>query len=71
MKSARYSCQMVIKFEFLDGFFDAQMPNFKKIRSMGADLLRAEVQADMTKLLAAFHSFSNAPSKIIIIIKLR
>jgi len=45
------------------------MPNFKKIRSVRADLLRGEEQTDMTKLLAAFHNFSNAPNKIIIIIK--
>jgi hypothetical protein len=50
-------------------FFNAQMPNLKKIRSMGAELLLAEGQADMTKLLAAFNNFLNAPNKIIIIIK--
>jgi len=45
------------------------MPDFKKIRSVGAELLRAEGQADMMKLLAALHNFSNAPIKIIIISK--
>jgi len=39
--------------------FSAQMPNFKELLSVGAKLLRAEGQADMTKLLAAFHNFSN------------
>jgi len=48
-------------------FFNAQIPNFKKFLSVGAELLRAKGQADVTRLLAAFHDFSNAPGKVIII----
>jgi hypothetical protein len=32
-----------------------------KIRSVGAELFRADGQTDMTKLIVAFCNFSNAP----------
>ena len=46
-----------------------QIPNFMKIRPMGAELLRADrrtdgrggKQTDMTKLMVAFRNFANAP----------
>jgi hypothetical protein len=37
------------------------MPNFIKIRPVGAELFHADGQTDMTKLLVAFRSFTNAP----------
>ena len=37
------------------------MPNFIKIRPVGAELFYADGQTDMTKLLVAFLSFTNAP----------
>jgi hypothetical protein len=37
------------------------MPNFIKIRPVGAELFHADGQTDMTKLLVAFLSFTNAP----------
>jgi hypothetical protein len=37
------------------------MPNLIKIRPIGADLFHADGQTDMTKLLVAFRSFTNAP----------
>jgi hypothetical protein len=32
-----------------------------KLRSVGAELLRADVQTDMTKLIVAFLNFAKAP----------
>jgi len=32
-----------------------------KIRPVGAELLHADGRTDMTKLIAAFHNFANAP----------
>jgi hypothetical protein len=32
-----------------------------KIRPVGAELFHADGRTDMTKLIAAFHSFPNAP----------
>jgi len=34
-----------------------------KIRPMGAELFHADGRTDMTKLIAAFHNFANAPKK--------
>ena len=34
---------------------------FMKIRPVGADLFHADRRTDMTKLIAAFRDFSNAP----------
>jgi len=38
-----------------------QIPNFMKIRPVGAGLLHADRRTDMTKLIAAFRNFVNAP----------
>jgi hypothetical protein len=48
------------------------MPNFIKIRQVGAELFhtdwqaggRTDGQTDMTKLIVPFHNFSNAPKNI-------
>jgi hypothetical protein len=37
------------------------MPNFIKIRPVGAELFHADEQTDMTKPLVVFRSFTNAP----------
>ena len=41
------------------------MLNFIKILAPAAELLLADRQTDMTKLIVAFRSFSNAPKKVI------
>ena len=38
-----------------------QISNFIQLRSLGAKLSHAEKQADMAKLIVAFHNFTNAP----------
>jgi hypothetical protein len=46
------------------------MPNFMKIRSVGAQLFHADEQTDgqtdMTKVIFAFRSFVNAPKMVTI-----
>jgi len=41
------------------------MSNFKKVHSLGAELFCgggwADARTDMTKMIAAFHNFANAP----------
>jgi len=43
----------------------SQMPDFMKIRALGAELFhadrRGERQRDMTQLRVAFHNFASAP----------
>ena len=48
---------------FLDTFSrNSQIPNFMKIRQVGAELfMRTDERTDMTKLIVAFRSFVNAP----------
>ena len=44
------------------------MPNFVKIRQVGAELFHTDWQAggrtDMTKVIVPFHNFSNPPKNI-------
>jgi len=40
-----------------------QIPNFMKIRSVGADLFHADGRTDMTKLIVACRNFANEPKK--------
>ena len=40
--STRYSCQILIKLEFSRHTFEKQIPNFMKIRPMGAQLFHAD-----------------------------
>jgi len=48
--------------DFLDGFSkNTQIPNFTKIRPVWAELFRVDRRTDMTKLIAAFRNFANAP----------
>ena len=44
MSSTLYSCQILMKFEFLDTFSkkDVQIPSLIKIRLVGAELIHAE-----------------------------
>ena len=48
-----------MKIEFLNRFSqNSQIPNFVKIRPVGAELLHADRREDM-KLIAAFRNFAN------------
>jgi hypothetical protein len=49
---------------FLDFFFSKsiQLPNFMKIRPVGAELFHAHGRTDMSKRTVAFRNFVNAPN---------
>ena len=54
--------------EFFDRFSkNAQISNLLKTRPVGAELLHADGR--MTKLIAAFRNFANAPSDILNFLK--
>ena len=64
--SNRYACQILMKLSFLASVPKyAQTYNCTIIRPVGADLFhadgQADIQTDMTKVIAAFNSFGNAP----------
>jgi len=40
------------------------MPNFMKIRPLGAEMYHADGRTDMMKLTVAFHNFANMPNKV-------
>jgi hypothetical protein len=49
---------------FLDRFSKRnQMSHLMKIRPAGAELLHADGETDMRKLIVAFHNFANTPNK--------
>ena len=51
-----------MKVKVLDRFSKkSQTSNFIKILPVGAELFHADEQTDMTKLIAAFRNFANAP----------
>jgi hypothetical protein len=43
---------------------NTQLSNFMKIRRVGAKLFHADGRTDMTKLVATFRSFANAPKNV-------
>jgi len=65
-----------MKIEFSRQIFlkNMQMPNFIKIRRVGAELFHADGwtdgqmdrQTDMTKLIVALRNFANAPKKQVV-----
>ena len=70
MRSTVYSCSILVKREFSQHTFKStQISNFMKIRPVRAELLRidgrkggrTDRRTDMTKLIAAFRYFANAP----------
>jgi len=67
MHNTRYSCHILMKFEFSRHIFEnINISNFMKIRQMEIELfhvLRPDGESDMTKLIVAFRSYANA-SKI-------
>ena len=63
VKSIRYYCEILMKFEFLDRFSrkkNLQISNFMKIRPVGAELFHVDRQSDrqtyMTKLIVSFRN---------------
>ena len=42
---------------------NTQIPNFMKVRPLGAELIHAERQTDMTKLIVFFRNLANAHKK--------
>ena len=59
MKRTRYSRPILMKLEFSGQSFEKKtlISNLMKIRQVGAELLRADRQTDMTKLIVAFPKF--------------
>jgi len=75
MKSTRYSCPILMKFEFSRHFFE-KYSNIKfhknppsRCRIFYADR-RMDEQTDKTKIIVAFRNFENAPKKIMRLMKL-
>ena len=48
-------------FDFLYKFCQKHHENTMKIRPVGAELLHADGQTDITKLIVAFRNFAKAP----------
>jgi len=63
MNDARYSCVILMEFEYSQQIFrkNTQIPNFLKIRPVGAELFLAGRRTDMTKLIVALPNFANGP----------
>ena len=59
----RYYCQILMKLEFSRHVFEnAEMSDFMKIRSVGAELFHRDESTDrLDELLVTFRSFANAP----------
>jgi len=55
-----------MKLEFSRQISEEQTPDFIKIRPVGAELFLADGQTGMTKLIAAFRNFVNAPKNLIV-----
>ena len=68
MLSARYSCQILMKFELYRQILEkySQISNFMKFRTVGAELLRAGGRTDGPKInervTDAFRNCTNAPN---------
>jgi hypothetical protein len=51
-----------MKHEFSRQFLEKySIPNFTKIRPIGAELFHADRRTEMTKLIVSFRDFANAP----------
>jgi hypothetical protein len=68
----RSSCKIpiiLVRFKLNSSFLDIlskspHIPNFMKIRQVGAELSHANGRTDMTRLIIAFLSFANAPKNL-------
>ena len=64
MKSAHYSCLVLIKLEFSRQIVEQSRIRFHQNPSSGRRVVscgRTDVQTDLTKLRVAFRNFANAP----------
>jgi hypothetical protein len=62
MQSAHYSCQILMKPDFSQGFSEnTQISNLTTSRPVGAKLFYADGWTEMTKLIFAFRNFANVP----------
>jgi len=61
----RYSCPILMKLVFSRIFSKSiQISNSKKIRPVRTELFHVDRRTDMTKLIAAYRSFENAPKTL-------
>jgi len=62
--STRYSCQILTWIYSTVFWKNSQISNFLTFLLVGGELLRADRQTDMTKLLLSLRNFANAPKNI-------
>ena len=61
MELVTYSCRILIRLNFLARFSkNNKIPIFAKVRPVGAELVYADGQTDMTKLIVAFRNSASA-----------
>jgi hypothetical protein len=74
-KVPRYSCQILMKLEFLDILSEIiHVPNFMKMRPMGAELFHTDIRTDgLTdiKLMTVLRHFTNAPKNFALTLTLQ
>jgi hypothetical protein len=64
VKITRYSCQILMKFEFSRQIFkNTLISNLMKIGPLGAEVFHTDGRTDMTKLIVPFHNFANVLNK--------
>jgi len=65
MQRTGYSCQIIMKLNFSPTDFSKsiQISISKKIRPVQTEMFHADRRTAMTKLIAAYRSFANAPKK--------
>jgi hypothetical protein len=57
-----YSCQNLMKYDFFNRFSKStHISNFVKIRPVEAKFFHSDELTEMTKLVAAYRYFGNAP----------
>jgi hypothetical protein len=65
MKSIRYSCRILMKFEFSRQISEKKKLKYvvssKSVQWESKCFMRANRQTDMMKLIVAFRNFANAP----------
>jgi len=61
MQSSHYSCNILIKLELSQWIKKTEWWNFMKICAVVAELFRADLQTDNTKVTVTFHNFVQVP----------